>query len=254
MTQQMDRDVSSSAAADAPDGALINVIAVDRADLTEFDSWYSTEHFPERLAVSGFRTARRFVEHPDRGRQLAEFLSIYETDTVDTLTSAEYLAALNSPTPRTTAAVALFRENERTVGRLRHRRGVGRTGDVLLGRITCTPDGADAIVRNLVDVARSIIDDGVADGVTIYESDPVATSAKDDTAEGQAVGDRRQASENESTVSLFVIVERRGSLEPAPVDSFIDTVSALGSPARWSTYRLVSDQRATTPTTSREDS
>ncbi|MBY6538838.1 hypothetical protein HQ325_09155 [Rhodococcus sp. BP-349] len=244
MTRQIDHDVSPVIPG-APEGTLINVISVDRADLAEFDSWYSTEHFPERLAVSGFRTARRFVEHPDRGRGLVEFLSIYETDCVDTLTSSEYLAALDSPTPRTTAAVALFRENERTVGRLHYRQGFGRTGEVLLGRITCTRDDVAALVQGLTRLAGTTIDSGSADGVTIYESDPIATSAKDDTAEGQAVGDLREASEVESTVALFVIVERHGSLAPAPVGTFIDAVSALGPPVRWSTYRLVSAQQAT---------
>lgn len=62
-----------------------------------FDHWYNTEHFPERLAVPGFRLGRRYEAVDGAPR----YFCIYFTDTVETLTSAPYLARLNNPTPQT---------------------------------------------------------------------------------------------------------------------------------------------------------
>lgn len=250
MTQTAENVAAPPANRSVGGGALINVISVHPHDLAEFDGWYSTEHFPERLAVTGFRDARRFVEHPRRDTELVEFLSIYRTDSVDVLTSDEYLRALDSPTPRTRAAVALFRENERTVGRLLHHGGPGRTGDVLLGRVTCDRARAADVAEHLIGAATRAIDDGTAEGVSLYESDAEAASAKDSTAEGRAVGDDTSAPDHASTVTLLLLVDRHGSLEPAPVDRLVGDASTLPEAVRWSTYRVVSDHRATPPSTS----
>ncbi len=67
----------------------------------QFYRWHDREHIPERLALPGFL----------RGRRLActghspEWLTIYEADDLDVLTSPEYLARLNAPTPATTATL-----------------------------------------------------------------------------------------------------------------------------------------------------
>ncbi|OZE02564.1 hypothetical protein CH296_07085 [Rhodococcus sp. 14-2496-1d] len=220
-------------------GALMNVIAVDRDDVPEFDDWYSREHFPERLAVTGFRNARRFVEDPDRGAARVEYFSIYETDSVEVLTSPEYLAALDSPTPRTKNAVALFRQNERTVGTRRFRGGLGRTGRILLGRITGGVGMNGSLVEAVEDIARATIESGLAEGVAVYETDAVAASAKDSTAEGKAAGSAAAADERPS---VFVVIEQYGSLAVSPTGSVSAAVDRIGAHARWSTYRLVSDQ------------
>jgi hypothetical protein len=222
------------------EGALMNVIAVDRDDVPEFDSWYSREHFPERLSINGFRNARRFVEHPDRGNCRVEYFSIYETDSVDVLTSDDYLAALDSPTPRTTKAVGLFRENERTVGNLRHRIGIGRTGQVLLGRITCDVEDTDFLARRICEIAASTVADGSAEGVAVYESDAVAASAKNNTAEGKAAGSPGSA--GDAPGSLFLIVDQHGSVQPPSMHTLRTEVEETGATVLWSTYRLVSEQ------------
>lgn len=225
---------------DVIEGALMNVIAVDREDVTEFDDWYSREHFPERLSVSGFRNARRFVEHPDRGGGLVEYFSIYETESVEILTSDEYLAALDSPTPRTTKTVGLFRENERTVGNLLLRSGIGRTGQILLGRITCDVEDPRALARRIEKIAESAISDGRGEGVAVYESDAAATSAKNNTAEGKAAKDGDVAGDAHGM--LFLVVDLHGSvIEPSSL-SLRAAVEETGAAVRWSTYRLVSEQ------------
>lgn len=58
----------------------------------EFNAWYDAEHIPERLAIPGFRSARRWV----RGRT---YLATYELDSLAVLQSAAYLARYQNPTP-----------------------------------------------------------------------------------------------------------------------------------------------------------
>lgn len=58
----------------------------------EFNAWYDEEHLPERLAIPGFRSARRWV----CGRT---YLATYELDSADVLQSAAYLARYRNPTP-----------------------------------------------------------------------------------------------------------------------------------------------------------
>jgi len=67
----------------------------------EFDQWHLREHIPERLAVPGFRRARR-----------------YATASLDTLQSPAYLARLADPTPWTRRTMPLVRNNTRTACRV----------------------------------------------------------------------------------------------------------------------------------------
>jgi hypothetical protein len=61
----------------------------------DFEDWHSHEHFPERLAIEGFQRASRWREV---GGGESIFV-MYELDSYDTLSSSQYLAHLNSPTP-----------------------------------------------------------------------------------------------------------------------------------------------------------
>ena len=63
----------------------------------EFNAWYDEEHMAERLAVPGFRSARRWVADAKTGE--GKYLATYELDYPAVLTSAAYLARLNNPTP-----------------------------------------------------------------------------------------------------------------------------------------------------------
>ena len=58
----------------------------------EFNAWYDEEHLPERLAIPGFRSARRWVA----GRT---YLATYELDSPEVLSSAPYLARYRNQTP-----------------------------------------------------------------------------------------------------------------------------------------------------------
>jgi hypothetical protein len=58
----------------------------------EFNAWYDTEHLPERLAIPGFRSARRWV----RGKS---YLATYELESAAVLQSPAYLARYQNQTP-----------------------------------------------------------------------------------------------------------------------------------------------------------
>ena len=60
----------------------------------EFNAWYDSEHIPERLAIPGFRSARRWVA----GRT---YVATYELDTPEVLSSSPYLLRYANPTPWT---------------------------------------------------------------------------------------------------------------------------------------------------------
>jgi len=58
----------------------------------EFNAWYDTEHIPERLAIPGFRAARRWVHEKT-------YLATYELDSLEVLSSSAYLSRYENPTP-----------------------------------------------------------------------------------------------------------------------------------------------------------
>jgi hypothetical protein len=63
----------------------------------EFNAWYDTEHMQERLAITGFRSARRWVADTTPGE--GKYLATYELDSPGVLYTPEYLARLRSQTP-----------------------------------------------------------------------------------------------------------------------------------------------------------
>jgi hypothetical protein len=65
----------------------------------EFNAWYDTEHLAERLAITGFRSARRWVADIRAGD--GKYLATYELDTPGVLQSAGYLARFEAATPWT---------------------------------------------------------------------------------------------------------------------------------------------------------
>lgn len=65
----------------------------------EFNAWYDTEHIPERLALPGFLSARRWVADAPPGS--GKYLATYELLSRDVLSSPEYLDRYANPTPWT---------------------------------------------------------------------------------------------------------------------------------------------------------
>ncbi|MCO5090104.1 DUF4286 family protein [Bosea sp. (in: a-proteobacteria)] len=70
---------------------------VDPAHEEEFNRWYWEEHVPERLALPGFISARRFIAKMGEPK----YLAIYELASADALETPEYKHAYNNPSPWT---------------------------------------------------------------------------------------------------------------------------------------------------------
>jgi hypothetical protein len=73
-------------------GLLLTLTEPPPAMAEEFNAWYDDEHLPERLAIPGFRSARRWVLE-------TRYLATYELDSPAVLTSPAYLARFENPTP-----------------------------------------------------------------------------------------------------------------------------------------------------------
>ena len=72
-------------------GLLLTMTEPPRAMEDEFNAWYDTEHLPERLAIPGFISARRWVD-PRAPAGTGKYLATYELDSARVLETPEYLA------------------------------------------------------------------------------------------------------------------------------------------------------------------
>jgi hypothetical protein len=78
-------------------GLLLTMTEPPPAMEEEFNAWYDDEHMGERLAIPGFRSARRWVADVAPGE--GKYLATYELDSPGILTSAAYLARFQNQTP-----------------------------------------------------------------------------------------------------------------------------------------------------------
>ena len=78
-------------------GLLLTMTEPPPAMEEEFNAWFDDEHMGERLAIPGFRSARRWVKEGRPGE--GKYLATYELDSPDVLQSAPYLARFENQTP-----------------------------------------------------------------------------------------------------------------------------------------------------------
>ncbi len=115
---------------------------VEKALQKDYNHWHCHEHMAERVSIPGFRRGRRYVAIGGG----PEFFHFYETDSLATLTSSEYLARLNDPTPWTRRIGPHIRDNNRTLSTVVASRGVGVGAAILTGRCAALP-GREAEMR-----------------------------------------------------------------------------------------------------------
>ena len=75
-------------------GMLFVATNIDAADEADFNQWYDYEHVEERVAISGFLSGIRY-QAVDAERQ---YLGLYETESLEAFTSADYHAAFTRQT------------------------------------------------------------------------------------------------------------------------------------------------------------
>jgi hypothetical protein len=85
----------------------------------DFNEWYWREHFPERLSVPGFLSARRYRAVSGSPR----YFACYELEGAETLASPAYRQQYENPTAWTKRVTSNFRNYTRAVYRTIARRG-----------------------------------------------------------------------------------------------------------------------------------
>jgi hypothetical protein len=108
-------------------GILANWGGVTDAAETDYNAWHSLEHMPERMSVPGFRRGRRCIAVEGTPAHRRYFM-MYETESVETLGSAPYLARLNDPTPWTRRILSEYIAPSRTICRVLRSSGRGVGG------------------------------------------------------------------------------------------------------------------------------
>ena len=131
---------------------VLNDVA-EGADDEEFNRWYQQQHVPERLAVPGFRTARRYRAV---GAQPA-YMAVYECDAIEVFTSKPYLERLANPTEWTTRIMPSFRNMLRSACRETWSAGAGAGGGAFV--VQCRPGQGRA------EAARRYVQDTLAPGL-----------------------------------------------------------------------------------------
>ena len=98
---------------------------IDPAHDLDFNRWYDREHMQERVAISGFQSARRFGAI---GACPRPYLALYYTDSLDVFQSASYLKAFANQTPWSLENFKRMRGTQRRVGQLTVEAGQGEGG------------------------------------------------------------------------------------------------------------------------------
>lgn len=104
----------------------------------DFNEWYWREHLPERLAVPGFLSGRRYRAIAGAPR----YFAWYELDSVKTLASPAYLDRLDNPTEWTERVMPGFRNTTRAV--FRAASVLGRMSGALMLTLRAGPDAKKA--------------------------------------------------------------------------------------------------------------
>jgi hypothetical protein len=128
-------------------GILLTSMDVDAADEADFNRWYDREHLEERVAISGFLEARRYVAH----QASPKYLCLYSTADFEVLDSPAYRTKLADPTDWSVKTMARFRNMIRAVARITISRGTGRGAALGLVRLRPHAASEDALRASLKD-------------------------------------------------------------------------------------------------------
>ena len=173
-----------------------------------YHDWLLKEHFPERVSVPGFISARVFRR--PTGQDL-QFFIIYETESPEVLASSAYVARLNNPTPMTQKVMPKLKNFVRGAGRVVQSSGVCGGGAAKVMRFE-EPHAllSDANARTALFKKINGMDRVLA--VRLFEVDTAATTI-------QTEEKKIRTSKEEIYSQLLVI-------EAADLDAF-DAVSEL---------------------------
>ncbi|GAB3625314.1 sugar ABC transporter [Pandoraea terrae] len=130
---------------------------IDPAFEADFNRWYDREHMQERVAIPGFRFARRFKALDATARP---YLALYCTQDAAVFTSDAYRNAFNGQTEWSLRNFARMRATQRRVGTLDVEAGVGQGGFLAAFVLS---EAALAAVRDRL--AAQLTETTAADGI-----------------------------------------------------------------------------------------
>jgi hypothetical protein len=174
---------------------------IDPKHEAEFNDWYTNQHLPERVGVPGFLRGRRYVKVTD-SRTVQKYFTLYETESLATLSSAPYLERLDNPTPWTQQMTPLFENSNRAAYTIRASVGGGIGGWMAMVEFGLQPDADELLSSQIQPTLPGLLDEPAVTGCTLAEADAETTSAKESTAEGQSTG-----SGPEATARWLLLVE-----------------------------------------------
>ena len=139
----------------------------------EFEHWHSHEHFPERLALPGFRRASRWAD-PAGGEV---FFVLYELDTYEALVSPEYLARLNAPSDGSQRMMPHHRHMVRSPCRILESRGAFLAGHAITLRFSPAASSEERLRRHLGSLVQELPGRPGFVGAHLLQTDPTAIAA-----------------------------------------------------------------------------
>lgn len=199
-----------------------------------YEQWYLSEHLPERLAVPGFLSARRYEASTGTPR----YFTSYDVESLDVLSSAEYLAKLAVPSPLTRHVMANFRNMMRTVCRPAYRSQGSPLGGCVVA--ACVEQPARIDDGGLLEAAARCERDSHVLGVQVWRAAQDPAHAVTSEAKLRPGGDRRI----EAALIVDVMREPDGraledSLRAALRDSVVLECGAQSAPIHVNVYRLL---------------
>lgn len=140
----------------------------------EYFEWHNREHMPERVGIPGFLRGRRYVALTGA----PEFCTLYEAESLDVLTGADYTARLDNPTPWTRRVAAQLHGNVRSLCRIALTLGSGQGGLLMCWRYDVVAGTEDAH-RALVEAKlRELVEQPHVVGAHLCIGDPAASAVQ----------------------------------------------------------------------------
>ncbi|WP_048439446.1 hypothetical protein [Caenimonas sp. SL110] len=148
---------------------------------SEFEDWHAHEHFPERMGIAGFMRGTRWASATGGDGVFV----MYELQSWDTLSSAQYLARLNSPSAWSTRMMPHHRSMVRSQCRVLESRGGGVARHALTLRLSPQPGQEDALraaLRSLID--SLVMRPGVVGGHLLRNETPAIAQTTEQVIRG----------------------------------------------------------------------
>ncbi|MDF2465792.1 MAG: hypothetical protein K0Q43_4027 [Ramlibacter sp.] len=185
----------------------------------EFEHWHSHEHFPERLALPGFLRASRWSAADDG----EGFFILYELQDHGALTSPEYLASLNAPTPWSTKLMPHHRNMVRSQTRVLHSHGAGVARHAMTVRLSPRDGEAERLQAGLRALIEELPMQPGLGGAHLLKTDTPAIAA---TTEQKIRGNRDRSADWIFVVCGYELAALRALRDGALADGALGVLGA----------------------------